>query len=106
MLLETADLFAWTIVVMVASAVCERLFVALLDESARWCCRWAAPVTWADPEEQVYEPGVAGFGSVGTFNRIFRQRKHCTPTQFRTIYGKTPSVFRQHLQALSPQEEE
>ena len=65
LLFESADLFAWTIVVMVASAVCERLFVALLDESARWCCRWAAPVTWADPEEQVYEPGVAGFGSVG-----------------------------------------
>ena len=29
----------------------------------------------------------AGFGSVATFNRIFREQKHCTPTQFRTIYG-------------------
>ena len=29
----------------------------------------------------------AGFGSIATFNRIFRSYKHCTPTQFRTIYG-------------------
>ncbi|MBQ8136650.1 MAG: helix-turn-helix transcriptional regulator, partial [Clostridia bacterium] len=29
----------------------------------------------------------AGFGSIATFNRIFRAHKHCTPTQFRTIYG-------------------
>ena len=29
----------------------------------------------------------SGFGSVATFNRIFRERKNCTPTQFRAIYG-------------------
>ena len=29
----------------------------------------------------------SGFGSVATFNRIFREQKHCTPSQFRTIYG-------------------
>ena len=29
----------------------------------------------------------SGFGSVATFNRIFREQKHCTPTQFRAIYG-------------------
>lgn len=32
-LLETADLFAWTIVVVAVSALCERLFVALLSKS-------------------------------------------------------------------------
>ncbi len=29
----------------------------------------------------------AGFGSVASFNRIFREYKHCTPTQFRAIYS-------------------
>ena len=29
----------------------------------------------------------SGFGSVATFNRIFREHKHCTPTQYRVIYG-------------------
>ena len=29
----------------------------------------------------------SGFGSVATFNRIFRDQKKCTPTQFRAIYG-------------------
>ena len=29
----------------------------------------------------------AGFGSVGTFNRIFRSSKNCTPSQFREMYG-------------------
>ena len=29
----------------------------------------------------------SGFGSVATFNRVFRERKGCTPTQFRAIYG-------------------
>lgn len=28
-----------------------------------------------------------GFGSMATFNRVFRQNKNCTPTQFRSIYG-------------------
>lgn len=28
-----------------------------------------------------------GFGCVATFNRVFRESKNCTPTQFRTIYG-------------------
>ena len=31
----------------------------------------------------------SGFGSVATFNRVFRKYKHCTPTQFRAIYGLT-----------------
>ena len=29
----------------------------------------------------------SGFGSVATFNRVFREKKGCTPTQFRAIYG-------------------
>ena len=29
----------------------------------------------------------AGFGSVGTFNRIFRSSKNCTPSQYRAMYG-------------------
>lgn len=28
-----------------------------------------------------------GFGSMATFNRVFRQNKSCTPSQFRAIYG-------------------
>ncbi len=28
----------------------------------------------------------SGFSSMATFNRVFRQNKNCTPTQFRTIY--------------------
>ena len=29
----------------------------------------------------------SGFGSVATFNRVFRDHKNCTPTQYRAIYG-------------------
>ena len=29
----------------------------------------------------------SGFGSVATFNRVFRDKKGCTPTQYRAIYG-------------------
>ena len=29
----------------------------------------------------------SGFGSIATFNRVFRENKHCTPLQFRAIYG-------------------
>ncbi len=29
----------------------------------------------------------AGFGSVGSFNRIFREKKNCSPTRFRAIYS-------------------
>ena len=28
-----------------------------------------------------------GFNSIATFNRVFREVKGCTPTQYRTIYG-------------------
>lgn len=39
LLLETADLFAWTIVVVVMSWLCERGFVALLARSGAWALR-------------------------------------------------------------------
>lgn len=29
----------------------------------------------------------AGFGSVATFNRVFRDAKNCTPSRYREIYG-------------------
>lgn len=29
----------------------------------------------------------SGFGSVATFNRVFRENKGCTPTRYRAIYG-------------------
>ncbi len=29
----------------------------------------------------------AGFGSTATFNRVFREHKNCTPSQYRAIYG-------------------
>ena len=41
----------------------------------------------------------SGFGSVATFNRVFREHKSCTPTQYRAIYGTglpedgDPSIF-------------
>ena len=30
----------------------------------------------------------SGFGSIAAFNRVFREQKQCTPSQYRTIYGK------------------
>ncbi len=30
----------------------------------------------------------AGFGSIATFNRVFRNHKNCTPTRYRTLYGR------------------
>ena len=31
----------------------------------------------------------SGFGSTATFNRVFREYKNCTPSQFRAIYSMT-----------------
>ncbi|MBQ6175249.1 MAG: helix-turn-helix transcriptional regulator [Clostridia bacterium] len=31
----------------------------------------------------------AGFGSIATFNRIFRKHKNCTPTRYRAIYSES-----------------
>ena len=30
----------------------------------------------------------AGFGSIATFNRVFRNHKNCTPTRYRALYGR------------------
>lgn len=30
----------------------------------------------------------SGFGSLATFNRVFRKQNQCTPTQYRAIYGR------------------
>lgn len=42
LLLETGDLFAWTIVVVLASWACERAFVAALEATGPWTLRWAS----------------------------------------------------------------
>ena len=34
----------------------------------------------------------AGFGSIATFNRVFRNHKNCTPTRYRALYGRRKSV--------------
>ena len=34
----------------------------------------------------------SGFSSMATFNRVFRQHKNCTPTQFRVIYTTSASA--------------
>ncbi len=39
LLLETADLFAWTIVIVVMSWLCERAFVAVLARTESWALR-------------------------------------------------------------------
>lgn len=50
----------------------------------------------------------AGFGSVATFNRVFRRQNQCTPTQYRAIYGKSmvPEaarwIFSEERDAASP----
>ena len=34
----------------------------------------------------------AGFGSIATFNRVFRNQKNCTPTRYRALYGRRKAV--------------
>ena len=34
----------------------------------------------------------AGFGSIATFNRVFRNHKNCTPTRYRALYGRRKAV--------------
>ena len=39
-------------------------------------------------EEPMKEVAVrSGFGSVATFNRVFREKNGCTPTRYRALYG-------------------
>ena len=32
----------------------------------------------------------SGFGSIATFNRVFKEAKNCTPTRYREIYSDYP----------------
>ena len=43
-------------------------------------------INTSKPMSQVAQE--SGFGSVATFNRVFRDSKNCTPTQYRAVYGK------------------
>ena len=43
LLLETADLFAWTLVIIAVSYVCEKAFLALLRNSGKWSMHAAVP---------------------------------------------------------------
>jgi AraC-like DNA-binding protein len=31
----------------------------------------------------------SGFSSLATFNRVFRAKKNCTPSQYKTQYGRS-----------------
>ena len=52
-LLETADLFAWTIVIVALSALCERIFVTLLSRSGDLSRRWALIIAHDLPIQHV-----------------------------------------------------
>ena len=43
-------------------------------------------INTSKPMSQVAQE--SGFGSMATFNRVFRDSKNCTPTQYRAVYGK------------------
>jgi len=47
-----------------------------------------------------------GFGSVATFNRTFREHKHCSPTQFRAIYGVAMQNRGKHYLLFLPSKKE
>ena len=39
-------------------------------------------------KQSIQEIAIAsGFGSVATFNRVFRDARGCTPSRYREIYG-------------------
>jgi AraC-like DNA-binding protein len=43
-----------------------------------------------DPDIPITEVAMrSGFKSLTTFNRIFKEIKHCTPTDFKKLYSKT-----------------
>lgn len=44
----------------------------------------------AQPDLSITEIALqSGFSSISTFNRIFKQKKNCTPSQYRTLYHHT-----------------
>lgn len=49
----------------------------------------AAELLLTKPEMSITEIALqSGFSSISTFNRIFKQRKNCTPSQYRALYTK------------------
>ncbi len=46
----------------------------------------------------------SGFGSLATFNRVFRKQNQCTPSQYRAIYGR--SMYGGGERWMVPEEEE
>lgn len=42
----------------------------------------------------------AGFSSISTFNRIFKQQKHCTPSEFRSLNNKQEPFRHQNVSCL------
>jgi len=49
----------------------------------------AAEMLLEQPEYSITEVALqAGFPSISTFNRIFKEYKNCTPTEFRTMMAK------------------
>lgn len=65
LLLETADLFAWTIVVVLVSWVCERVFVVLLEGTGPVALRVALHRRWRARSEASRET-VSGLRAVGS----------------------------------------
>ena len=50
----------------------------------------AAAEMLADPDLSITEIAMrSGFSSISTFNRLFKQTKHCTPGEFRMLYCAT-----------------
>ncbi len=48
----------------------------------------------------------SGFSSIATFNRIFRDQKKCTPTQYRVIYSgmMNHGVLPQNMETVEPEQ--
>lgn len=48
----------------------------------------AAEELLANPELSITEIALqSGFSSISTFNRIFKQKKGCTPSEYRSLYS-------------------
>lgn len=46
-----------------------------------------AEVLLGNPQLNITDAALqAGFGSISTFNRIFKQKKGCTPSEFRALF--------------------
>ena len=54
----------------------------------------AAEMLLEQPEYSITEVALqAGFPSISTFNRIFKEYKNCTPTEYRTMMTKRRQKF-------------